>query len=208
MKSFITLSALARVAGLALSFAFAARLPASVISENLLTNANSGANFSAIGQSLTTPGGGPWENIQFNFYLFDGSPYAEGTLYLLSQEYLGTVAALSAATPGFLASTNIVSGGVWQFAGLTLQPNTEYFFLSGSASATPRTFNSLPVLDGGGMYGSAVAGGIYVSLANQDTTFTLQGTETGVPEPATVWLLGSVVALAWVRRRPRLTAGS
>jgi PEP-CTERM motif len=203
MKTLRSLSTRTSWAGLALSLALAVPLPASVISENLTVNANSGVNPVAVGQSLTTPGGGPWDNIQFNFYLLDGSPYAEGTLYLLSQEYTGPLAALNAATPGFLASTSTISGGVWQFAGLTLQPNTEYFFQSGTVSTTARTFHSGPVLDGGIMYATSVIGSNYLAIPNQDMAFTLQGTATGVPEPGTLWLLGTAVTLAWRRAQCR-----
>ena len=39
------------------------------------------------GQSVTTPAGGPWNNITFNFFSdFAGTPAAAGTLFLLSQE--------------------------------------------------------------------------------------------------------------------------
>jgi len=46
----------------ALAFALAPDLPAAVITQNLSANANSIGEFS-FGQSVTTPVGGPWNNL-------------------------------------------------------------------------------------------------------------------------------------------------
>jgi hypothetical protein len=65
-----------------------------------------GATISArFGQSLMTPSGGPWHDLTFNFFtdVPPTTPTAAGTAFLLTQEYLGTPAALSSSTPGFLA---------------------------------------------------------------------------------------------------------
>src|SRR4030088_860863 len=81
------------------------------------------------GQSVTTPVGGPFDNIFFNWYNSTGAPTAAGSLFALTQSYTGTPAALSAATPGFLASTSTINSGVYVFTpGVTLQGNTQYFF--------------------------------------------------------------------------------
>jgi len=88
------------------------------------------------GQSFTTPSGGPWHNITFNFYSTPAggatpasTPAAAGTAFLLTQEYLGTPAALSSSTPGYLAQSISISGGVYVFpSSLALSPGTKYWF--------------------------------------------------------------------------------
>ena len=84
------------------------------------------------GQSVTTPAGGPWNNITFNFFSdFAGTPAAAGTLFLLSQEdsifNAGATAPqnLSSSTAGYIAQSQSISGGVYVFApSLVLQPST------------------------------------------------------------------------------------
>ncbi len=86
------------------------------------------ALFGLWGQSFTTPTGGTWNSIKFNFFNGSNAPVAAGGLYALSQSYAGAPNALSSSTPGFLGFTNVISGGQWQFSGLTLNANTQYFF--------------------------------------------------------------------------------
>src|SRR5262245_58145137 len=88
------------------------------------------------GQGVTTPAGGPWNNISFYFDSQVGAggttPFAIGDLFLLNQTYAGTPAALSSSTPGFLAMSTGISGGTWVFdASVVLQPLTTYYFLMG-----------------------------------------------------------------------------
>jgi hypothetical protein len=86
------------------------------------------------GQSVTTPLGGPWDAITFNFFTNPTTPTASGTLFLLSKEYLGTPAALSSATSGFVAQSQSISGGKYIFdPGVTLQPNTQYFLYANAS---------------------------------------------------------------------------
>jgi hypothetical protein len=57
-------------------------------------------------------------------------------LFLLDQEYTGTPNALSASTPGFIASA-AASANEYVFApSVQLQPNTTYYFLSPSNIST------------------------------------------------------------------------
>jgi len=55
------------------------------------------------GESFTTPGGGPWTDIGFNFYsnIPATTPVAVGTAFMLSEEYSGLPSGLSSSTPGF-----------------------------------------------------------------------------------------------------------
>jgi hypothetical protein len=62
------------------------------------------------GESFTTPGGGPRNSISFNFYsdifytdIPPATPVAPGTAFLLSMAYAESPAAVSNATPGFIA---------------------------------------------------------------------------------------------------------
>jgi hypothetical protein len=98
--------------------------------ENCLFNALFLLSPGYSGQSFTTVTVTPESNIAFNFFsdLPATTPYALGTGFLLSMEYLGTPADLSSATPGFLGQAT-ASGGFYTFdPSLTLLPATQYFF--------------------------------------------------------------------------------
>ncbi len=70
--------------------------------------------------------GGPFDNINFNFV---DAVNPTGDLFILTQAYAGTPPALSGTTPGFLAESTGVSGGVYQFdPTVTLSGSTQYFF--------------------------------------------------------------------------------
>src|SRR5262245_9193423 len=117
-----------------LAFALPARADVIVQVEPRFSFGSIGA---APGQRVTTPAGGPWDNITFNWYSGGRGdvPIALGTLYVLDREYLGLRSGLSTDTPGFLA----VGHGVGvayplpQYAfdpAFTLQPDTTYWFYS------------------------------------------------------------------------------
>jgi hypothetical protein len=141
------------------------------------------------GEEFTTPAGGPWDSITFNFFSA-GSPSASGNLFLLSLAYLGTPAALSSSTPGFIASAS-ASGGLWTFASnITLQANTQYW-----------VYGDAP-LTGDGDSGSSAGQQTYYSFTNTgnfttaaagEDNFNLSG--TAVPEPGTLCTLGAGIAL-------------
>src|ERR1700722_9124990 len=63
-----------------------------------------------LGQSFTTPNGGPWDDITFNFFNADGDPIAAGTAYIFSAEYDGDPGGLSSASY-LAASTGILDAG-------------------------------------------------------------------------------------------------
>src|ERR1017187_1218375 len=82
------------------------------------------------GESFTTPSGGPWGSITFNFYsdVPAATPAAAGNAFLLTQEYLGTPSALTSSTPGFLAASVSISGGVYIFnPSVVINPATQYW---------------------------------------------------------------------------------
>jgi hypothetical protein len=184
---------------------------ADIIAQNTsFTNATILTGFSD-GQSVTTPTGGPWDNIQFNFEqctnpsgtsclsTTTNTPFALGDLFLLSQIYDGLPSALSSATPGFIAEATTTTGGVWTFApGVTLDSGTQYFFYMDTALNGPEILYSTANPYAGGQEFEANSGNgpTYAPddpiLANVDHVFTLAGTP--VPEPATAPLIVFVVA--------------
>jgi len=142
------------------------------------------------GQSVTTPGGGPWDNITFNFYdRFTGAEQAVGNIYLFGTEYTGTPQDLSLSTPGLLG-VGSDSGSFYSFApSLVLSPSTQYFFYSDTRPGGPGGTTVLGNGYSGGAYLNSPNGdGDFGSLLFADTAFRLQG--TAVPEPGTALLLG------------------
>jgi hypothetical protein len=157
-----------------------------------------------IGESFTTPGGGPWNNITFNFYsdVPATTPLAAGDAFLLTQEYLGSPAGLSSSTPGFLAESISVSGGIYIFASsLVLNPGTEYWLYEDTAIQATGSGT------GGSPAGQAYFGGdgsFSAGPGGELLNFTLDGTV--VPEPST-WLMGisGLAILGIVKLRGRNT---
>lgn len=187
-------------------------LAAAIIAQNTSgTSATIGSGF-ANGQSVTTGGGGPWDNIQFNFeqclepsgtscLSTTNAPFALGDLFLLSQTYDGLPSGLSSATPGFIAEATTISGGVWTFASsVTLNPGTEYFFYMDTAFNGPEVLYSTanPYAGGQAFEANSGNGPSYGPddsiLSNVDYVFTLTGTSTSAPEPGTAVLLVLVMA--------------
>jgi len=161
------------------------------------------------GQSVTTPGGGPFNNLLFNFYGPSNSPLAAGTLFLLSQSYIDTPAALNPSVPGFIATSTGIADGRYVFApDVILAGNVQYFFYAN----TPlnNRGSSVGTYSGGALYAAQVPPlpfaelyAPFVELATQDANFTLSGTE--IPEPASVLMLsvGAVVGTV-LRCRKRI----
>jgi hypothetical protein len=160
------------------------------------------------GQSVTTPTGGPWNDIGFNFAQCAepsgtsclstvNPPFALGGLYLLTQIYDGTPAGLSTATPGFIARTTTINGGVWAFdPGVTLNSSTQYFFYMDTAFNGPEVVFSSANPYAGGQFFEANSGNgpTYGAddsiIANLDHVFALTGTPVNsVPEPGTAALV-------------------
>ena len=142
------------------------------------------------GESFTTPSGGPWTGIQFNFYSDAPpvTPNAAGNAWLLTQEYLGTPTGLSTGTPGFLAEAVIISGGKHIFnPSVALSPGTEYWIYEDAVTS----ITGSPT--GGGPGGQAyfandTASNFSTIGGGQIANFTLAGS---VPEPSSLLLLAT-----------------
>jgi len=96
------------------------------------------------GQSVTIPGTGTYNNIRFSWYHYNpaGTPVAFGTLYLLTQEYLGLPSDLSSATAGYVARSESADGGVYVFpVGTTVTGGRQYWFYSDTRGRFTNSFN-------------------------------------------------------------------
>lgn len=125
-----------------------------------------GTSNNYLGQSLTIPGTGSYNNVRFSW---EGNtstspaapatrgPIAVGDLFVLTQEYLGLPGSLGASTPGFVAKAERIDQGQYVFApSVTLKAGTQYWFYMyyapGSAHFSPITGFSEDAYPGGDMY--------------------------------------------------------
>jgi hypothetical protein len=181
LRSSTRLLALAAIAIAVSSLAPIAR--ADTITEYRVHNAGVNGSATPVGQSVTTPTGGPWHSITFNFYDFGSNPFATGNLYLLDQAYAGTPAALSSSTTGYIG-TGTASGGVWTFdPSVTLQASTQYFFYLDTVPGTTLQSDSANGYAGGRLYVAGSTASNYFSSAGDDLNFTLEGTASPAPIP-------------------------
>ena len=161
-----------------------------------------GIDIAFLGQSFTTPSGGPWDDVTFNFYsnVPPTTPTAAGTAFLLSQEYLGTPSNLSSSTPGFLGESTGITGGMYVFpTALELDPGAEYFVYENGALPAHTGGNSI---SGGQEYFTTSAGGNFVAQG-RSANFTVSGdvVSAAVPEPSPLMVLASaLLGFGFLRR--------
>ncbi len=195
--------------------AAAANAQAAVIISQTDGNAPSDAR-PYFGQAVTTPTGGPWNNIKFSFDNLTGTgdanfgDYAAGDLFILTSSYLGTPAGLSNATPGFVAMSTGISGGMWTFAStVVLNPNTTYYFMMGDRPSPTTT--SLYVKANSDPPGYAYSIGDnnnYLSPTNNDLNYRLLGDVAPEPASLIIWSMIGLCAGGAVYRRRRKAAWS
>ncbi len=167
----------------------------------VIESVTSGTGFTTdnfyVGQSFTTPVGGPWSSITFNFFSDANpavTPYAIGTAYLFNQVFTGTPATLSSGGPGFIAADTSIVGNEYVFGpSVILQPNTQYFIYSDALFL----ISSVSGAAGGtALYAAAYTNSSFIQ--EPDTpNFALGG--TAVPEPGGFSLVSIGVLAAFCR---------
>ena len=154
------------------------------------------------GQSFTTPSGGPWDDITFNF-LSGTTPVASGTAFLLDEQYLGTPSNLSSATPGFLGESTGITGGKYVFlTTLELQPGVQYFVYENTL-ILGSTLSGGNTIVGGQLYFSTSTSIDFATDAGLSLNFTVSGDVVSavVPEPSPLTVLvAALLGFGFVRR--------
>ena len=173
---------------------------AATITESTTVTATNSSGY--YGQSFTTPGGGPWNNVTVNFATTAGTPVALGTLYLFTGAYSGTPAGLSGAS-AFAASISIVSNQ-WTFLpSVSLASSTLYFFYSdaffGTNTLGGRDSNPYVGGDASRATSSATA---FSLITDVDARFDVSGTSSAVPEPTTyATFAAGMLLVGYLRKR-------
>jgi hypothetical protein len=165
---------------------------------------NSANSTNFFGQEVTTPSGGPWNNLTFNYFsdVPATTPSALGHVFLLTQAYTGTPQGLSSATPGFVAESTGVVANQYVFAsGVTIQPNTAYYFYNDS---TPPVSGASGLNNPGfSTFFATTASSNFGGVSIGETNFTLAGTQVStspVPAPPAVVLVGLGAGCVALRR--------
>jgi hypothetical protein len=154
-----------------------------------------GTSNNYLGQSITIPGAGSYNNLRFNWDGYTSvsptapatrGPVAVGDLFILTQEYLGLPANLGTATAGFLARAERVEQSQYVFApSVTLKSGTKYWFYMyyapGSARFNPVTGFSEDAYAGGDMYIAPELGGGFSPLPFRKAAASLRVISFGPP---------------------------
>ena len=141
------------------------------------------------GQAITTPAGGPYDDLVFNFH--DGStPVAAGNLYLFSSPYTGAADGLASASYVAVAA---VADGVYTFDHtVTLQDSTQVFLYS-DAPQSVTTDTNFTYDNGYSIFNIFLDQGL--KPYSDDIDFLLRGDPVDTPEPASLAVLAGALAL-------------
>ena len=153
------------------------------------------------GNLVTTPSGGPWNNITFSWLLANNTPNAFGTLYIFTEPTDEKPSTISGESDGFVGSSLSISSGAYIFApGLTLAPATAYYFYSDTSGTVGSENVATPGEAGFRAIFPSGSASTYDLLSPTVHKYRLGGDL--VPEPATALLLGmGVLVTAFQRRR-------
>lgn len=207
----MSLTALALLLMLALSGFASSAKAATIVAYDAGGTGQVGNTNQIPGQSVTTPSGGSWTDITFNFYnASTGAAVASGNLYLFTQTYGGTASSLSSqasSSAGYVA-TAAASGSVYVFGpSVTLLAGTVYYFY---ADSQPSPVDGLSGTSNSGYadgqrYFSGNAGTLNfgAAAATQDYAFNLSTSAPG-PIPGAGLLSYAVVLIGGVGLRFRL----
>jgi hypothetical protein len=115
-----------------------------------VTTAGTGT-FNWAGQSVTLPAG-TFSDLRFNWYSFQRTPTAFGTLYLLKQEYLGLPRDLGPSTPGFVARSDRIENNAYIFPStVTISGGGRYWFYTDTNGSFAGSFDT-DIYPGGDLY--------------------------------------------------------
>lgn len=108
------------------------------------------------GQSFVVPETGSFNNVRFHWYAFQRTGAAFGSLYLLTQEYLGLPRDLGPSTPGFVARSERVADSVYLFAqDASINGGTKYWVYTDTQGSFAGSFDQ-DIYAGGDMYVTGV----------------------------------------------------
>ena len=108
--------------------------------------------FNWVGQSFVVAESGIFGDLRFNFYNYQKRPVAFGTLYLLTQEFLGVPSAISTSTSGFVARAESNADGVYGFGETAVVTGgTKYWVYSDTQGSFAGSFDT-DIYNGGDLY--------------------------------------------------------
>lgn len=126
-----------------------------IITEWASNGINSGPT--TVGQSVTVAGG-PFDQLRFRFLLPPGGEPANGTLFLLTREYLESQYELGAQTPGVIASTSRIEDGEFAFDPAFRIVAGKYWFMTNSNMRVYTTPGNQDLYPGGDAYSAGLSG--------------------------------------------------
>jgi hypothetical protein len=187
---------------------------ATIISQPL---ANLGGDSRVPGQSFTTPDDGIVDFLTGATFGKRFTAIASGNLFLLSQEYQGMPSALSVASPGFLAKSEVVANGgldaVYSFTSsnqYALQPNTKYWLYSNASVGWNLEWTDYDSYTGGNLSMALPAFGppdndFSFGSSSRPTAvdYRFSVTATAIPEPAVGMSIVFGLATLLLRRNQR-----
>jgi hypothetical protein len=137
------------------------------------------------GQSVTIPAG-TYGNLHFNWYSRDGAPVAFGTLYVLTQEYLGVPGGLAVAQ-GLVAASSQVANGEYMFPeALAITGGRRYWFYGDTMGNYCTSFD-IDTYSGGDSYNTGYFANPF-SKTHASGRYTSFNPPVFVPAPAGLYV--------------------
>jgi hypothetical protein len=122
------------------------------VTEGLDVTSGQVGTFNWAGQSFVVPDTGTLGDLRFNFYNYQKRPVAFGSLFLLTQEFLGVPAALNSSTPGFVARAESSAEGIYTFANsAVVTGGTKYWVYTDAQGSFAGSFDT-DIYQGGDLY--------------------------------------------------------
>ena len=198
-----------------LTLHFAVSLPGSMFASVLVnqTVVNIHGSGRIPGQSFTTLNDGSWNFLTEVDFGKGYTSIPSGSLFLLSQPYIGNPQDLSISTPGYLAMSDATTSGTGFYADFlftganqfAMAPNTQYWVYGNSSTGWDLNWTDHVAYSGGYLYMALPTGIPFGASSPADYQFTVD--TQAVPEPSTGWLLGAGLATVTLISRRREKAG-